>query len=156
MATLLREKSKHYCYAFTSALEPFLRSSSAKSNFRYHCQMGGLQLPCYPHASLGQAWYSYQLCIAISLPDTAAASAVPFSFRCPLQSYFSAVVICPACDMSWPPPSASFSVQRCAMVPFTNVSSGSASWHKAIPTACYQPTFFISRNSVIMTRDIFN
>lgn len=154
--TFIREKSKWYCYAFTSALEPLLRSSSARSNFRYHSQMQGLQLPCYPHASLGQAWYSYQLCIAISLADTVAASAAPFSFWCPFQSYFSAVVICTACDTSWLPPSVSSSVERCAMVPFTNVSSGSASWHKAIPTACYQPTFFISRNSVIMTRDIFN
>lgn len=121
MAALLRAKSKGYCYAFTSALEPLLRNSSARSNFRYHCQMQGLQLPCYPHASLGQAWYSYQLCIAISPADTVAASAVPFSFWCPFQSYFSAVVICTACDTSWLPPSVSFSAERCAVVPFTNV-----------------------------------
>lgn len=110
MATLLREKTKCHCYALTSALEAALRSSSASSYFRYHHKMQCLLLPCYAHASLWQARYSYQLYIATSLQDILAASAVLFSFWCPFQSYFSPVAICTAGDTFWLPPSVSFSL----------------------------------------------
>lgn len=106
----LGKKSKCHCYALTSALHPALRRSSGSSNFRYHHKMQRLLLPCYAHDCLGQARYSYQLCIAISLLDISAASAALFSFWWPFQSYFSPVVICTAGDTFWLPPSVSFSL----------------------------------------------